>query len=106
MKKCIIWIYSQIFKEILLEIKEDERLKVKEYCKDIYTNENTYHYITTRRDLIEEFDSLRVMILNLNPYVSIGNLMVEKKDYQRAEQFYSQALSLKTDNTGQIKLKY
>lgn len=67
--------------------------------------ENTYDCITTQRDLIEEFDSLRVMILNSNPYVSLGNLMVEKKDYQRAEHFYSQALPLENENwSNQIKI--
>ncbi|UJR26624.1 hypothetical protein I4U23_007942 [Adineta vaga] len=99
------WIYSQIFKEILYDIKEEDRANVKEFCKDLYINENTFDLIATQRQLIEEYDSLRVTTADSNPYVALGNLLLDKKDYDRAEHFYLKGLETEKDNgSSQMKI--
>lgn len=92
------WIYCQLFREIVAPMKEDEQKKIKEFCPELVTDENTFDLIGTRRQLVDEYDSLTGTIQDSNPLFSLANLLLEKKDYQKAEHFYQQVLQTEEAN--------
>lgn len=91
------WIYCQIFKEIYYTMPENGRPAIKEYCEDLYTEEDTFNLIGTRKQLIEEYEWLSEACKNSNPLIALGNLMVEICDYERAEYFFTKAHSSESD---------
>ena len=101
------WIYCQLFREIFALMEEDEQKKIKEFCPELVTNENTFDLIGTRKQLVDEYESLTGTIQDSNPLFSLANLLLEKKDYQKAEYFYQQVLQREEANwQRQINLFY
>ncbi len=98
------WIYSQILKETLSEINENDWETVKNYCQDLYIHKNTFDLILKDRTLIEDYDSLCEMTIDSNSFIALANLLLDKKDYDRAEQFYLKDLELEND-TGLHQVK-
>jgi len=91
--------YSQLFKELLSEIKGNDRSKVISNCPDLYTEEDTYNLIATNPQLMNLTDYMREKIKDENPLVALGRLMLEMGSYNRAEYFYLQALPIEKNNS-------
>jgi tetratricopeptide (TPR) repeat protein len=53
--------------------------------------------ILTDRTLIEDYDSLCEMTIDSDSFIALANLLLDKKDYDRAEQFYLKDPELEND---------
>jgi tetratricopeptide (TPR) repeat protein len=90
--------YSQLFKEILLQMNESDRSIVISYCPDLYTEENISDLIATNSQLIDMMNYMREKIRDENPLFAMGRLMLEMGSYDRAEYFYLKTLPTEKAN--------
>jgi tetratricopeptide (TPR) repeat protein len=98
-KDDVYLMYSQIFKELLSQIKASDRSKIISYCSDLYTEEDTYDLIATNPQLMNLTDYMRTKIKDENPLVALGRLMLEMGSYDRAEYFYLEGLPIEKNNS-------
>ena len=84
--------YSQLFKELLSQMNENDRSNIISYCSDLYTEENLQDLIDTNPQLMNLTNYMREKIKDENPLFALGRLMLEMGSYERAEYFYLKAL--------------
>jgi tetratricopeptide (TPR) repeat protein len=90
--------FSQLFKEILVRMNENDRSKIISYCPDLYTEDDIYDLITKNPQLFNLTNYMREKIEDENPLFALGRLMLEMGSYDRAEYFYLKALPTEGHN--------
>lgn len=89
---------SQLFKELLLQMNENERSEIISYCPDLYTEENIADLIAINPQLNDLTNYMREKIQDDNPFFAMGRLMLEMGLYERAEYFYLKTLPKEKEN--------
>ncbi|CAF1049606.1 unnamed protein product [Adineta steineri] len=98
--------YSQLFKEFLSQMSENDRSTVISFCPDLYTNDNLSDLISTNPELLNRTNIMRKKLIDENPTVSMGRLMLEMGSYDRAEYLYFKAIHQEKNNWKRLTVVY
>ncbi|CAF1516568.1 unnamed protein product, partial [Adineta steineri] len=58
--------YSQLFKEFLSQMSENDRSTVISFCPDLYTNDNLSDLISTNPELLNRTNIMRKKLIDEN----------------------------------------